>query len=195
MPGSVASYSGITRGTRANAGADGRLHASPAAHVPPVAPLLSLLMADTCLVAPCAAWPRAVLGALFATLLDAAAEPAWLASRLYRYTACSESAGYCILEVDPKNYVSWFLLMTLCFRVFLLWDGLPVVSMAPQPIIVIPYVAWLSVLIWYTNLIRASGGGLGIQANTLLVGLVPLLFAACCTWARLSQDVRKPHQS
>ncbi|CAE7676835.1 ercc6l [Symbiodinium microadriaticum] len=120
---------------------------------------LSLLMADTCLAAPRAAWPRAGLGALFATLLDAAAEPAWLASRLYRYTACSESAGYCILEVDPKNYVSWFLLMTLCFRVFLFWDGLPVISIAPSPITVIPYVAWLSVLIWYTNLIRASGGG------------------------------------
>ncbi|CAE7459317.1 ercc6l [Symbiodinium natans] len=171
---------------------------------------LSLLLADTCLGGlgglgglgsphgsenvEGISWPRAALGALFATLLDAAAEPAWLASRLYRYTACSIE-GYCVLGVDPKNYVSWFLLMSLCYRAFLAWDGLPVLSVAPTSIVIIPYVAWSSVLVWYMNLIAASGGGVGVQLNSLFIGTVPLIFATCCACTKPRPEVRKQHSS
>ena len=155
---------------------------------------LSLLMADSCLgaglsKAPQA--PRAVLGALFATLLDAAAEPAWLAARLYQYTACQEDPGYCMLGVDPRNYVGWIVLMSICYGVFVQWDTLPTVSCAPRSVLVIPYVAWFTVLVWYTNLIRHSGGATGLQLCSLYVGTTPLIVTVCCYWVRHSLEAKK----
>ena len=73
--------------------------------------------------------------------------------------------------------------------------GLPVLSVAPTSIVIIPYVAWSSVLVWYMNLIAASGGGVGVQLNSLFIGTVPLIFATCCACTKPRPEVRKQHSS
>mmetsp|Transcript_134815 Transcript_134815/g.430838 ORF Transcript_134815/g.430838 Transcript_134815/m.430838 type:complete len:303 (+) Transcript_134815:82-990(+) len=135
------------------------------------------------------ALPRAALAAAFATALDAAAEPAWLSLRLYSYSACQGQDGYCILGVDPKNYVAWFAVMGSCYVCFHFWDGLPTARSAgappttPRLLTAAPFLAWAAQLVWYANLIRHAGGGIGLQLNSLLVGALPLLVAGCCAAA------------
>ena len=155
------------------------LGAMPAQQPMSLQPLLflPLHLAESCLPGR-SPWPRAILAALFATLLDAAAEPAWLASRLYSYTGCA-SPESCIHGVDPRNYVSWFVFMSLGYRTFMLWDGRSTARSMPWSMAVLPFLAWFAQLKWFFNVIGHAGGGRGVQLSSFFVGSVPAVVAAC----------------